>query len=54
MAMRKAVRPKKPKSFASGVGRGLRLAARTARRVARAHGAPIYVWENGRVVAKKP
>jgi len=54
MAMRKAVRPKKPKSFASGVGRGLRLAARAARKMARAHGTPIYVWENGKVVAKRP
>jgi hypothetical protein len=52
--MRKQVRPKKAESFASGVGHGLRLAARTARKVARAHGTPIYVWENGKVVAKRP
>lgn len=54
MAMRKPVRTKKAESFAAGVGRGLRLAARTARKVARAHGTPIYVWENGKVVAKRP
>ena len=38
----------------AGVGRGLRRAARTAREVARMHGTPIYVWEDGKVVAKKP
>jgi hypothetical protein len=47
-------RPKKPESFAAGVGRGLKLAARTARKVARMHGTPLYYWENGKVVAKKP
>jgi hypothetical protein len=46
--------PKKPESFAAGVGRGMRRAARTAREVARMHGTPIYVWEDGKVVAKKP
>jgi hypothetical protein len=54
MAVRKPVRAKKSESFAAGVGRGLRLAARTARKVARAHGTPIYIWENGKVVAKRP
>lgn len=52
--MRKRQKRKKAESFATGVGRGLRLAARTARKVARAHSTPIYVWENGRVVAKRP
>jgi predicted ABC-type ATPase len=46
--------PKKPESFAAGVGRGMRRAAKTARKVARLHGTPIYFWENGKVVAKKP
>ena len=46
--------PKKPESFAAGVGRGMRRAARTAREVARVHGTPIFVWEDGKVVAKKP
>ena len=46
--------PKKSESFAVGVGRGMRRAARTAREVARMHGTPIYVWEDGKVVAKKP
>jgi hypothetical protein len=46
--------PKKAESFAAGVGRGLRLAEKTARKVARMHGTPVYFWENGKVVAKKP
>jgi hypothetical protein len=45
---------KRVESFAAGVGRGLRRAARTAREVARMHGTPGYVWENGKVVAKDP
>jgi len=51
---KKPTRRKKPESFAAGVGRGLRMAARSARKIARMYGTPIYVWENGRVVAKKP
>lgn len=50
----KTKKPKKTESFAAGVGRGLRKAARTARKVARMYGTPIYVWENGKVVAKDP
>lgn len=46
--------PKRKESFAAGVGRGLRRAARTARKVARMYGTPIYVWENGKVVALNP
>ncbi len=42
------------KSFAEGVGRALRRAARAARKIARAHGTPVYVWRNGKVVAEKP
>jgi hypothetical protein len=49
---RKKVR--KPESFSAGVGRGLRLAEKTARKVARMHGTPIYFWKNGKVVAEKP
>ncbi len=47
-------KPESPESFSAGVGRGLRMAARSARRTARMYGTPIYVWENGKVVAKKP
>lgn len=39
--------------FAAGVDRGLRLAGDAARVVARRYCTPIYVWENGRVVAKR-
>ena len=47
-------RPKREESFAAGVGRGLRKAARTAHKIAKMHGTPIYIWENGKVVAKNP
>jgi hypothetical protein len=40
--------------ISAGVGRGLRLAERTARKAARMHGTPIYFWKNGKVVAEKP
>jgi hypothetical protein len=54
----RSTRPKRKKrrkeSFAAGVGRGLGKAARTARKIARMYGTPIYVWENGKVVAKDP
>lgn len=33
---------------------GYGWSARTARKVARANGTPVYVWENGKVVAKRP
>lgn len=42
------------KSFALGVWKALRRAAKAARKTARAHHTPIYVCENGKVVAKKP
>jgi hypothetical protein len=45
---------KKPTKFAKNVGVALRQAGRTARKTARMYGTPIYVWENGKVVAKKP
>ena len=44
----------RPGSFAAGVGRALRRAAKDAQRTARMYGTPLYVWENGKVVAKKP
>ena len=40
--------------FVAGVGRALRRAALAARKTARAHGTPIYVWRDGKVVAEKP
>jgi hypothetical protein len=41
-------------SFSETVGRALRRAAKAARKTAKMYGTPIYVWENGKVVAKKP
>ena len=43
-----------PKAFAASVGRALRRASQTARKIARAYGTPIYLWKNGKVVAEKP
>lgn len=60
------VRPVKTKSANKGKGsnRNPKLAARverallrageSARRTARMYGTPLYVWENGKVVAKRP
>ena len=45
---------RRPLSFAAGVGHALRRAAKDARKTARMYGTPLYVWENGKVVAKKP
>jgi hypothetical protein len=52
--MKSNKRVKRPESFAAGVGRALRLAAKSARKTARMYGTPIYVSEGGKVVAKKP
>lgn len=46
--------PKRAESFAAGVGRGLRQAAKEARKTARMYGTPIYILENGKIVAKRP
>jgi hypothetical protein len=35
-------------------GRALRRSARVARKTARAHGTPIYLWHDGKVLAEKP
>ena len=45
--------PRDP-NFAKGVGKALVRAAAAARLTARRYGTPIYVWENGKVVAKRP
>jgi predicted GNAT family acetyltransferase len=52
--MKKANGKTEAQSFAQDVGRALRRAAKVARATARTHHTPIYVWENGKVVAKKP
>ena len=53
-AVTPAQRKKKTDDFVKGVGEGLRRAARDARKIARMYGTPIYVIENGKIVAKKP
>ncbi|MDH5252283.1 MAG: hypothetical protein OEW25_03065 [Nitrospira sp.] len=52
--MRKGTRKKETKAFSEAVGRALRRAAKAARRTAKMYGTPIYVWGNGKIVAKKP
>jgi hypothetical protein len=52
--MKPTKRSKRPESFAAGVGRALRLAAKSARKTARMYGTPIYVSERGKIVAKRP
>jgi hypothetical protein len=52
--MKAKTRSTAPGSIAAGVGQALRRAAKDARKTARMYGTPIYVWENGKVVAKKP
>ncbi len=51
--MKKGTRKKETKAFSEAVGRALRRAAKAARKTAKMYGTPIYVWENGKVVAKK-
>lgn len=55
--MRNKQRDKRPEDLdelAKAVGRALRRAAKVARKTARMHGTPIYVWKDGKVVALKP
>jgi hypothetical protein len=52
--MKKAKVTKETQEFSAAVGRALRRAAKVARKTARMHGTPIYIWENGKVVAEKP
>jgi hypothetical protein len=46
-------RNRNPK-LAARVQRALIRAEKAARRTARMYGTPLYVWENGKVVAKRP
>jgi hypothetical protein len=58
------IRTMKRKTVAQNLNRNPKLAVRveralvraeeSARRTARMYGTPLYVWENGRVVAKRP
>ena len=42
------------KRFFESVKKAMPAAARRARKIARMYGTPIYVVENGKIVAKKP
>ena len=46
--------PNKNPELAARVRRALIRAGESARRTARMHGTPLYVWENGKIVAKQP
>ena len=52
--MKRGIGKKPAKSFAAAVGSALRRAGKSARKTARAHGTPVYVWQDGKVVAQKP
>jgi hypothetical protein len=49
---RRLARPKG--TLAARAGRALRRAALDARKTARLHGTPIYIWRDGKIVALKP
>ncbi len=51
--MKQKISPENKRFFES-VARAMRRVPRSARKIARMYGTPIYVWENGKVVAKKP
>ena len=52
--MKRNARSRTSKEFSAAVGRALRRAAKVARKTARMHGTPIYIWKDGKVVAEKP
>jgi hypothetical protein len=52
--MKKAAISPENKRFFESVKRAMPAAARRARKIARMYGTSICVWENGKVVAKKP
>ena len=52
--MKTTNRKKQADKFTAPVGRALRRAGQAARKTAREHGTPVYVWQDGKVVAEKP
>jgi hypothetical protein len=51
----KSMNGKKPvRNSETPVGRALRRGAKVARKIARMHGTPICVWQDGKVVVQKP
>jgi hypothetical protein len=53
MKPKASAKPTRAPSFATGVGRALRRAAKDAQKTARMYGTPIYVWEKGKVSPRK-
>jgi len=51
--MKRKAKLQTSKEFSAAIGRALRRAAKIARKTARMHGTPIYIWKNGKVVAEK-
>jgi len=49
-----ATRSRNSDRTAADMLKALRSAAKTARKIARQHGTPVYYWKNGKVVAEKP
>ena len=49
-----ALHSSKNERFFAAVARAIQRAARQARKTARVHGTRIYVWQNGKVVGKRP
>ncbi len=52
--MKKTTASKPAAKKLTPVGRAVLRAAQAARQTARMHGTPIYLWQDGRVVAEKP
>lgn len=52
--MKPSTHHKKTNKFSQDVGKALKRAAKSAARTARIYGTPIYEWEHGKVVAKRP
>jgi hypothetical protein len=52
--MKKAKVSPENKRFIEAVKKAMPAAVERARKTARMHGTLIYVWENGKVVGKKP
>jgi Ni,Fe-hydrogenase III component G len=52
--MKKTTISPENKRFFESVKRAMPAAARRARRIAKMYGTPIYVVENGKIIAKKP
>jgi hypothetical protein len=46
--------PDRTRRALTPAGRALRRSALAARKTARLHGTPIYLWRDGKVVAEKP